>query len=145
MQLQEAFAAGLLKPGLHRAVPESSGAKKVFVNNVDGLKQKLEELQAPVKSFNWIERLDHVVLKSAPLAPELALKEADLSKKAGKADAAGSDVHNDFQREMTFYRQAQATVLEVLPRLQVLPHIQSYFLLGRISNFLKTRNLFLKI
>jgi len=115
-ELQEAFAAGLLKPGLHRAVPES-GAKKVFVNNVDGLKQKLAELQAPVKSFNWIERLDHVVLKSAPLAPELALKEADLSKKAGKADA-GSDVHNDFQREMTFYRQAQATVLEVLPRLQ---------------------------
>jgi len=112
-ELQEAFAAGLLKPGLHRAVPES-GAKKVFANNVDGLKQKLAELQAPVKSFNWIERLDHVVLKSAPLAPELALKEADLSKKAD----AGSDVHNDFQREMTFYRQAQATVLEVLPRLQ---------------------------
>ena len=110
----------------------------MFVNNVDGLKQKLEELRAPVKSFNWIERLDHVVLKSAPLAPELALKEADLSKKAGKADAAGSDVHNDFQREMTFYRQAQATVLEVLPRLQVLP-------LGCIANFLKTRNLFLKM
>ena len=144
LQLQEAFAAGLLKPGLHRAVPES-GAKKVFVNNVDGLKQKLAELQAPVKSFNWIERLDHVVLKSAPLAPELALKEADLSKKAGKADA-GSDVHNDFQREMTFYRQAQATVLEVLPRLQVLPHhIQSNFLLGCNASLLKTRNLLLKM
>ena len=27
-------------------------------------------------------------------------------------------IHNDFKRELIFYRQAQATVLEVLPRLQ---------------------------
>ena len=27
-------------------------------------------------------------------------------------------VHNDFKRELTFYRQAQATVLEVIPRLK---------------------------
>ena len=27
------------------------------------------------------------------------------------------NVHNDFKRELTFYRQAQATVLEVIPRL----------------------------
>ena len=27
-------------------------------------------------------------------------------------------VHNDFKRELKFYRQAQATVLEVIPRLQ---------------------------
>ena len=96
-QLQEAFAAGLLKPGLNRAVSQDQSAK-THTNNIDGLKQKLEELKAPVKSFNWIERLDHVVVKSAPLAPELAIKEADLSKKGG------NDVHNDFQREMTFYR-----------------------------------------
>jgi len=110
-ELQEAFAAGLLKPGLNRAVSQDQAAK-THTNNIDGLKQKLEELKAPVKSFNWIERLDHVVVKSAPLAPELAIKEADLSKKGG------NDVHNDFQREMIFYRQAQATVMEVLPRLQ---------------------------
>ena len=28
------------------------------------------------------------------------------------------NVHNDFKRELTFYRQAQATVLEVIPRLK---------------------------
>jgi len=110
-ELQEAFAAGLLKPGLNRAVSQDKEAK-TLTNNIDGLNQKLTELQAPVKAFNWIERLDHVVVKSAPLAPELALKESELSKKGG------SDVHNDFQREMMFYRQAQATVMEVLPRLQ---------------------------
>ena len=27
-------------------------------------------------------------------------------------------VHNDFNREMLFYRQAQAAVLEAIPRLQ---------------------------
>ena len=27
-------------------------------------------------------------------------------------------IHNDFKRELIFYRQAQATVLEVLPRLR---------------------------
>ena len=27
-------------------------------------------------------------------------------------------VHNDFKREMLFYRQAQAAVLEAIPRLQ---------------------------
>ena len=86
--------------------------KKVYANNVSGLKQKLSELEAPVNSLNWIEKLDHVVQKEAPLAPELAFKAQDLAK--GQED----QVHNDFQREMGFYRQAQATVLEVLPRLQ---------------------------
>jgi len=118
-ELQEAFAAGLLQPGLVRKAGQKD-EKKVFANNIDGLKQKLSELEGPVKAFPWIERLDHVVLKAAPLAPELAFKEADHSKAKGKAAAAaaGDDVHNDFQREMKFYRQAQATVLEVLPRLQ---------------------------
>jgi len=108
-ELQEAFAAGLLQPGLNRKV--GSEKKKVFANNIDGLNQKLSELEAPMKTFPWIERLNHVVTKGAPLAPELAFKEADISKES-------DNVHNDFQREMKFYRQAQATVLEVLPRLQ---------------------------
>jgi len=60
------------------------------------------------------------------LAPELALKEEEHEKKRQKLmKSAGADfksegdtVHNDFKRELTFYRQAQATVLEVIPRLK---------------------------
>ena len=70
-QLQEAFAAGLLKPGLNTVVEKS---ERKLTNNVAGLKQKTEELAAPLKKLPWIEKLDHVVLKLAPLAPELALK-----------------------------------------------------------------------
>ena len=33
-------------------------------------------------------------------------------------DHESDSIHNDFKRELIFYRQAQATVLEVLPRLQ---------------------------
>ena len=72
IQLQEAFAAGLLKPGLNTII-EKSDERKV-TNNVLGLKQKTEELAAPLKRLPWIERLDHVAVKLAPLAPELALK-----------------------------------------------------------------------
>lgn len=39
-------------------------------------------------------------------------------KTTGAMESEGDSVHNDFKRELTFYRQAQATVLEVLPRLQ---------------------------
>ena len=79
----------------------------------------------------------------APLAPELAMKEQlhaqkreDLIKKditAGKqkkkdkekrmellanVDISDDPVHNDFKRELLFYRQAQSAVLEALPRLK---------------------------
>ena len=37
---------------------------------------------------------------------------------ANTMNPEGDSVHNDFKRELTFYRQAQATVLEVLPRLK---------------------------
>ena len=36
----------------------------------------------------------------------------------GAIDYESDSIHNDFKRELIFYRQAQATVLEVLPRLQ---------------------------
>ena len=66
MQLQEAFAAGLLKPGLNTVLqPKESSKPKT--NNIDGLKQKLAELR---KDQPWIERLD-LANKPAPLAPEL--------------------------------------------------------------------------
>merc|ERR1712098_979466 len=74
-----------------------------------------------------IETLD-LVNSPAPLAPELAMKEDVHGKereKKLKADKAnvGIDedtVHNDFKREMIFYRQAQAAVLEAIPRLHSL-------------------------
>jgi len=66
LQLQEAFAAGLIKPGLNTILaPKDSTKPKT--NNVEGLKQKLEEMQ---QKLPWIERLD-MVNKPAPLAPEL--------------------------------------------------------------------------
>jgi len=123
-ELQEAFAAGLLKPGLNTVVEKS---ERKLTNNVAGLKQKTEELAAPLKKLPWIEKLDHVVLKLAPLAPELALKEAEhekarqkILKSSGISNASthSDAIHNDFKRELTFYRQAQATVLEILPRLK---------------------------
>ena len=54
----------------------------------------------------------------------MAYKEELHSKeRANRAKQAGGKleedvVHNDFKREMLFYRQAQAAVLEGLPRLQ---------------------------
>lgn len=64
--MQEAFAAGLIKPGLNTILaPKDSSKPKT--NNVEGLKQKLDELQ---QKLPWIERLD-MVNKPAPLAPEL--------------------------------------------------------------------------
>lgn len=122
-ELQEAFAAGLLKPGLNSVIEKT---ERKLTNNVAGLKQKTEELAAPLKKLPWIERLDHVVMKLAPLAPELALKEEEHEKKRQKLiqtagpnmlSSEADNVHNDFKRELTFYRQAQATVLEVIPRL----------------------------
>lgn len=60
------MAAGLLKPGLNTILaPKESSRPKT--NNIDGLKQKHEELH---QKLPWIERLD-MVNKPAPLAPEL--------------------------------------------------------------------------
>lgn len=124
MQLQEAFAAGLIKPGLNRV---GRKVERVHVNNVQGLNQKLSELS---NGLPWIERLDGCN-GPAPLAPELALKESRSQKEGEKRSALkrsrkGLDsvkedpVHNDFKREMMFYRQAQATVLAALPRLRAM-------------------------
>merc|ERR1719470_515172 len=76
------------------------------------------------KNLPWIERLD-LVNAPAPLAPELAFKEDLHGKERAtklQQDKAGFTleedvVHNDFKREMMFYRQAQAAVLEAIPRL----------------------------
>merc|ERR1719354_1274971 len=63
--------------------------------------------------------------RPAPLAPELVLQEEEHQKIIEKRRQNSKDknlkeddiVHNDFKREMMFYRQAQAAVLEGIPRL----------------------------
>ncbi|CAL1544258.1 unnamed protein product [Lymnaea stagnalis] len=95
-ELQEALAAGIVKPGL--IVEEQ---RKTFLNNKEGLKDKFKEFS--LDSLKWIERLE---LTNDP-APTLGINETD-----------GDKLQNDdFNRELTFYKQAQATVLEGLARL----------------------------
>lgn len=105
-ELQEAFANGLLKPGLNVAVEEA----KTFVNNTAGMKQCLADFR---KSLPWVERLD---LSNLPVADIVAKAEGRLVP----SDNGTVNAEDDFQREMYFYRQAQASVLEALPKLQKL-------------------------
>uniref|UniRef100_W5MHC3 EBNA1 binding protein 2 n=2 Tax=Lepisosteus oculatus TaxID=7918 RepID=W5MHC3_LEPOC len=104
-ELQEAFSKGELKPGLNIPLQE-----KKIVNNMEGLKQCLSELR---KKLPWLERLD---LTSLP-APDIVAKAEGrpVAEESGEINA-----EDDFQREMFFYRQAQASVLEALPRLHKL-------------------------
>jgi len=117
-ELKEAFAAGLLKPGMNY-IGEAI-EKPAPKNNIPAMKQKLADMQSKLP---WIERLD-LLNAPAPLAPELAYKEDQHSKeRSNQLKGVGISlekdvVHNDFKREMLFYRQAQAAVLEGLPRLQ---------------------------
>lgn len=102
-ELQEAFAKGLLKPGMNVLADKP----KKFVNNVEGLTQCLADLR---KDLPWVERLD----MTNPPAEDV------ISKVEGKAATATNgevSADDDFQREMFFYRQAQATVLAALPLL----------------------------
>jgi len=75
-ELQEAFAAGLIKPGLNTVYSKARKEKKEQVNDQIGLRQKLQEFR-PSKS-KWLDRLD-LTNAPAPIAPELAYKE-DLQK-----------------------------------------------------------------
>uniref|UniRef100_A0A8C9FER0 EBNA1 binding protein 2 n=1 Tax=Pavo cristatus TaxID=9049 RepID=A0A8C9FER0_PAVCR len=103
-ELQEAFARGELKPGLNVVL---EGRPKQS-NDVDGLKQCLSDFK---QQLAWVERLD-VTLDPIANAVE-SVSHSDSNKDA-------VDPENDFQREMSFYRQAQAAVLEALPRLRKL-------------------------
>lgn len=102
-ELQEAFAKGLLKPGMNVLVNEP----KKFINNVEGLNQCLANLR---KNLPWVERLD---LTNLPVEDVLTTVEGKVP------NSTNGDVNadDDFQREMFFYRQGQATVLEALPLL----------------------------
>jgi len=138
-ELQEALASGELKPGLVVAKKQKVEPKAPTINNIARLETKLNEIKLP-HTFHWVERLD-VVNDLAPLAPEIAFqlddhrekreKEITLSnlRKTKKKVTPGpptlksveeDPIHNDFKREMAFYRQAQQSVLICLPRLKAL-------------------------
>ncbi|XP_051868556.1 probable rRNA-processing protein EBP2 [Pristis pectinata] len=103
-ELQEAYSKGLLKPGLN-VVEE---VEKQCVNNVVGLNQCLEDFK---KDLKWVERLD---VTNGPAADVIAKAEG----RCVGQENSNIDPEDDFQREMFFYRQAQATALDALPRLQ---------------------------
>nr|XP_045586470.1 probable rRNA-processing protein EBP2 homolog [Procambarus clarkii]XP_045586471.1 probable rRNA-processing protein EBP2 homolog [Procambarus clarkii] len=118
VELQEAFSRGELKPGLHVL---NEKVIKEFKNDVNGLKQKLAEFKL---SLPWTERFD-ITNPPAPLAPELdaeIVEHAQTRQKRMKSQnkhftLEDDPVHNDFTREMTFYRQAQAAVMDGFERL----------------------------
>uniref|UniRef100_A0A3B5Q7G9 EBNA1 binding protein 2 n=1 Tax=Xiphophorus maculatus TaxID=8083 RepID=A0A3B5Q7G9_XIPMA len=103
--LQEAFSKGLLKPGMNVLVEKN----KKLVNNVEGLKQCLADFR---KDLPWVERLDMTNLPA-----EDVVSKTEMKVSAGTNGELDAD--DDFQREMFFYRQGQATVLEALPLLKV--------------------------
>ncbi|XP_077573129.1 putative rRNA-processing protein EBP2 [Stigmatopora nigra] len=103
-QLQEAFAQGLLKPGMNLVLEQP----KHFANNVNAMKECLAHLK---KDLPWLERLD---LTNPPAEDVLAKIEGKPESKSNEE----VDADDDFKREMFFYRQAQATVLKALPILK---------------------------
>ncbi|KAG5899504.1 hypothetical protein JTB14_015214 [Gonioctena quinquepunctata] len=121
-ELQNAFAEGKLKPGLNRV----EEAPKQFVNNVGGLKHKIEEMKLDLP---WIETLD-CVNSEAPLAPEISAQmltheqkrqnQLKNNKKLPQFAPSEDPVLNDFKREMMFHRQAQASVSEAIPKLKAM-------------------------
>ncbi|XP_063620944.1 probable rRNA-processing protein EBP2 homolog [Cydia splendana] len=122
-ELQEAFAKGLLKPGLNEVI-EKKGKK--HVNNIADLKLKLKEFQLKLP---WIETLD-LVTAVAPMAPDVALQmqETAQRRKNIKENTKGTHMYdpsqdpvlNEFKRENLIHRQAQAAVVEGLKKLKEL-------------------------
>ena len=117
-ELQQAFSEGKIEPGLNALV---ACKRKVLVNNLTGLKAKLEEVR---KDLPWIERLD-ITNKPLEQSADLTAKYGDLELKVNREGVVSGqeklnhDQH-DFKREMLFYRQAQGAVLEGIPRLKQL-------------------------
>ncbi|XP_076300684.1 putative rRNA-processing protein EBP2 homolog [Lasioglossum baleicum] len=120
-ELREAFASGLLKPGLNTVTEETNKPHK---NSVNLMKQKLDVLKC---TLPWLERLD-MINRLAPLAPELAMEmqqqelrrsnELKGNKKLPQYDPGDDPVLNDFRRETMFHRQAQDAVLDGIQRLK---------------------------
>ncbi|XP_030034641.2 probable rRNA-processing protein EBP2 homolog [Manduca sexta] len=122
-ELQEAFAKGLIKPGLNEEIEK---VEKKYVNNVADLKSKLTEFKLKLP---WVETLD-LVTTVAPMAPDVALQIQETvqrrknikenSKGAKVYDPAEDPVLNEFKRENLIHRQAQAAVLEGIKKLKEL-------------------------
>ncbi|KAK1123694.1 hypothetical protein K0M31_008392 [Melipona bicolor] len=122
-ELQEAYAKGLLKPGLNVVIEKN---KREYKNRVNLMKDKLKRFKLDLP---WIERLD-MVNAPAPLAPELALqmqeqevrraKQLRGNKKLPQYDPTNDPVLNDFHRETMFHRQAQGAVMNAIARLKKL-------------------------
>jgi len=93
-ELQDAFAKGLLKPGLN-SVREV--IKRQPINNLIALKSRLDEFR---KRYDWFERLDVTVNRGN-------------EKFEGSADKR----EDDFKRECSFYKQAQLAAMEAIPKL----------------------------
>ncbi|XP_028158594.1 probable rRNA-processing protein EBP2 homolog [Ostrinia nubilalis] len=122
-ELQEAFAKGLLKPGLNEEIEK---VQKTYTNNVADLKTKLKEFKLKLP---WIETLD-LVTSVAPMAPDVALQMQETAQRrknikensrgAKEYDASQDPVLNEFKRENLIHRQAQAAVVEGIKRLKEL-------------------------
>ncbi|CAK1603845.1 unnamed protein product [Parnassius mnemosyne] len=122
-ELQEAFAKGILKPGLNEEIEK---AIKKYVNNVADLKAKLKEIELKLP---WIEKLD-LVTTVAPMAPDVALQmeETAQRRKNIKENTKGNQLYdptqdpvlNEFKRENLIHRQAQAAVIDGIKRLKEL-------------------------
>ncbi|XP_021182005.3 probable rRNA-processing protein EBP2 homolog [Helicoverpa armigera] len=122
-ELQEAFAKGLLKPGLNEEIER---IEKKYVNNVADLKVKLKEFQLKLP---WVESLD-LVTAVAPMAPDVAMQmqETAQRRKNLKENSKGKEVYdptqdpvlNEFKRENLLHRQAQAAVVEGIKKLKEL-------------------------
>ncbi|NP_001040242.1 rRNA processing protein Ebp2 [Bombyx mori] len=122
-ELQEAFAKGLIKPGLNEEIEK---IEKKYTNNVADLKVKLTEIKL---NLPWVEKLD-LVTTIAPLAPDVALQmqETAQRRKNLKENSKGNiqydptqdPVLNEFKRENLIHRQAQAAVVEGLKKLKEL-------------------------
>lgn len=105
-------AEGKLGKGLNVIVPPP----KKHVNNVVGMKSKLEEFKL---NLDWIEFLD-ISNNLAPMTSEMQREfgNLELPNISKGVHSTIEDSQNDFKRELTFYRQAQGAVLECIPRLK---------------------------
>ncbi|CAH2232447.1 jg19380 [Pararge aegeria aegeria] len=122
-ELQEAFAKGLLKPGLNEEIEK---VQKRYVNNVADLRAKLKEFELKLP---WLETVD-LVTTVAPMAPDIALQMQQTAQRRKNVvenikgnklyDPTEDPVLNEFKRENLIHRQAQAAVVDGIKRLQEL-------------------------
>lgn len=108
-ELQRDFASGKLHVGLNWMKPQTK--TRAPYNNIPGMKQKLEHI---AQELDWIERMDVTVVR------EQEDKDESLKTAAMSTLTSEKSIHDDFQREMRFYKQAQAAFNEALPKLNKL-------------------------